>query len=223
MSELQRNSPRALGISSRLQPAIPGLDQFLAQCHRRRYTKNATIIKQGDPCNTLYYLCKGSVTVALEEQEGKEMVVCYLNGGDFFGEIGLFTTEPARSAMVRARTECEVAEISYGKFQQLIEQHPAMLHTLATQLANRLRATTRKASNLTFLDVTGRVARTLLDLCKQPDAMSHPDGMQIKVTRQEIGRMVGCSREMVGRVLKDLEQQGLVTARGKTMVVYGTR
>lgn len=98
-----------------------------------------------------------------------------------------------------------------------------MLHTLATQLANRLRATTRKASNLTFLDVTGRVARTLLDLCKQPDAMSHPDGMQIKVTRQEIGRMVGCSREMVGRVLKDLEQQGLVTARGKTMVVYGTR
>jgi CRP/FNR family cyclic AMP-dependent transcriptional regulator len=223
MSELQRNSPRALGISSRLQPAIPGLDQFLAQCHRRRYTKNATIIKQGDPCNTLYYLCKGSVTVALEEQEGKEMVVCYLNGGDFFGEIGLFTTEPARSAMVRARTECHVAEISYAKFRELSERQPEIMFELGSQLATRLRTTTRKVGDLAFLDVTGRVARTLLDLCKQPDAMTHPDGMQIKITRQEIGRIVGCSREMVGRVLKTLEEQGLVHVKGKTMVVFGTR
>ena len=69
-------------------------------------------------------------------------------------------------------------------------------------MADRLRNTTRKVGDLAFLDVTGRVARTLLDLCKQPDAMTHPDGMQIKITRQEIGRIVGCSREMVGRVLK---------------------
>ena len=81
----------------------------------------------------------------------------------------------------------------------------------------------RKVGDLAFLDVTGRVARTLLDLCKEPDAMTHPDGMQIKITRQEIGRIVGCSREMVGRVLKTLEDQGLVSVSGKTMVVYGTR
>ena len=74
-----------------------------------------------------------------------------------------------------------------------------------------------------FFDVTGRVARCLLELCKQPDAMTHPDGMQIKVTRQEIGRIVGCSREMVGRVLKDLEERNLVDVKGKTMVVFGTR
>ena len=53
--------------------------------------------------------------------------------------------------------------------------------------------------------------------------MTHPDGMQIKITRQEIGRIVGCSREMVGRVLKSLEEQGLVFVKGKTMVVFGTR
>jgi CRP/FNR family cyclic AMP-dependent transcriptional regulator len=76
---------------------------------------------------------------------------------------------------------------------------------------------------LAFLDVTGRVARTLLDLCKEPDAMTHPDGMQIKITRQEIGRIVDCSREMVGRVLKDLEERELVSVAGKTMVVFGTR
>jgi CRP/FNR family cyclic AMP-dependent transcriptional regulator len=53
--------------------------------------------------------------------------------------------------------------------------------------------------------------------------MTHPDGMQIKITRQELGKIVGCSREMAGRVLKTLEQDGLVSVSGKTMVVYGTR
>jgi CRP/FNR family cyclic AMP-dependent transcriptional regulator len=86
-----------------------------------------------------------------------------------------------------------------------------------------LRKTTRKVGDLAFLDVTGRVARTLLDLSKEPDAMTHPDGMQIKITRQEIGRIVGCSREMVGRVLKNLEERALVSVKGKTMVVFGTR
>jgi CRP/FNR family cyclic AMP-dependent transcriptional regulator len=90
-------------------------------------------------------------------------------------------------------------------------------------MADRLNRTTQKVSDLAFLDVTGRAAQTLLELTKQPDAMTHPDGMQIKVTRQEIGRIVGCSREMVGRVLKTLVDQGLVSVKGKTMVVYGTR
>jgi CRP/FNR family cyclic AMP-dependent transcriptional regulator len=73
------------------------------------------------------------------------------------------------------------------------------------------------------MDVTGRVARTLIDLCKEPDAMTHPDGMQIRITRQELGRIVGCSREMVGRVLKSLEEQDLISASGKTIVVFNTR
>jgi len=137
--------------------------------------------------------------------------------------MGLFDEKDSRSAWIRAKTECEVGEISYSKFQEISERHPEFLYALGEQMAKRLRNTTRKVGDLAFLDVTGRVARTLLDLCKEPDAMTHPDGMQIKITRQEIGRIVGCSREMVGRVLKTLEEQGLVTAKGKTMVVYGTR
>ncbi len=53
--------------------------------------------------------------------------------------------------------------------------------------------------------------------------MSHPDGMQIRVTRQELGRIAGCSRELIGRVLKDLEEKRLIWVHGKTIVVYGTR
>jgi CRP/FNR family cyclic AMP-dependent transcriptional regulator len=71
--------------------------------------------------------------------------------------------------------------------------------------------------------VTGRIARTLIDLSKEPDAMTHPDDMQIKIIRQEIGRLVNCSREMAGRVLKTLEEQELASVSGKTIVFFGTR
>ena len=151
------------------------------------------------------------------------MVLAYLNPGDYFGEMGLFDPDQQRSAWVRARTDCELAEIGYGKFRQISVQFPEILFALTSQMARRLRDTSRKAGNLAFLDVTGRVAGALLDLARQPDAITHPDGMQIRITRQELGRIVGCSREMVGRVLKDLEVQGLITARGKTMVIHGTR
>ncbi|WP_420828070.1 cAMP-activated global transcriptional regulator CRP [Marinagarivorans cellulosilyticus] len=204
-------------------PHINNLEGFLAHCHRRRYPAKSTLIYAGDNSDSLYYIIKGSVTVLIEDDEGREMIVAYLNDGDFFGEMGLFDDKDPRSAWVRAKTECEIAEISYAKFMELSQTSPEYFFSLSAQMAHRLRATTRKVGDLAFLDVTGRVARTLLDLCKEPDAMTHPDGMQIKITRQEIGRIVGCSREMVGRVLKTLELQGLVSVKGKTMVVYGTR
>ncbi|HHH45417.1 MAG TPA: cAMP-activated global transcriptional regulator CRP [Thiotrichales bacterium] len=201
----------------------PSIDRFLEHCHRRRYPAKSVIIYAGDAPDALYYIVSGSVSVLIEDENGHEIVLAYLNKGDFFGEMGLFGEDTTRSAWVRTRTECELAEISYAKFRQLAKEDPEILFALATQMAARLRTTSRKVSDLAFLDVTGRVARTLLDLCKQPDAMTHPDGMQIRITRQEIGRIVGCSREMVGRVLKNLEEQGLITARGKTIVVFGTR
>ncbi len=210
-------------VAVSLTPHIKNVDEFLSHCHRRRYPAKSTIIYAGDKSDSLYYIVKGSVTVVIEDDEGREMIVAYLNNGDFIGEMGLFDEKDSRSAWIRAKTECEVGEISYSKFQEISERHPEFLYALGEQMAKRLRNTTRKVGDLAFLDVTGRVARTLLDLCKEPDAMTHPDGMQIKITRQEIGRIVGCSREMVGRVLKTLEEQGLVTAKGKTMVVYGTR
>lgn len=199
------------------------LDFFLSQCHRRKYPSKSTIIYAGDKSDSLFYIIKGSVTVIIEDDDGREMIMAYLNTGDFFGEMGLFDNMDSRSAWVKAKSECEVAEISYTKFREISNQDPRILYFIGEQMASRLRQTTRKVGDLAFLDVTGRVARTLLDLCKEPDAMTHPDGMQIKITRQEIGRIVGCSREMVGRVLKTLEEQGLVQVKGKTMVVYGTR
>ena len=202
----------------------PTIDRFLTHCHRRRYPAKSLIIYAGDTPDVLYFIVEGSVAVLMEDDSnGHEIVLAYLNKGDFFGEMGLFGHQPSRSAWVKARNDCTLAEISYQRFRQLTAEDPDLLFELAGQMATRLRNTSRKVGDLAFMDVAGRIARTLLDLSREPDAMTHPDGMQIKITRQEIGRIVGCSREMAGRVLKELEEQGLITAQGKTIVVFGTR
>ena len=215
-------------LKPQLVNAIPNVENFLRHCQRQDYKAKSVILREGGDSDYLYLILDGSVSVMVEDERDQDhlMVVSYLNTGDFFGEMGLFTEdddESPRSAMIQARTACEVAEISYEKFHQIRDQYPDILFAIARQMGTRLRATTRKLKNLAFVDVSGRVAQTLLDLCKEPDAMTHPDGMQIKITRQELGKIVGCSREMAGRVLKTLEEDGLVSVSGKTMVVFGTR
>ncbi|QKQ27071.1 helix-turn-helix domain-containing protein [Candidatus Reidiella endopervernicosa] len=148
--------------------------------------------------------------------------------GSFIGELGLFVTQESRQATVTAKAPCVVAGITYEQLNTLaqgaLKEHYAnILHSLATQLSHRLLATARKASHLAYIGVSGRIAHTLLDLCKEPEAMTHPDGMQIRITRTDLGRIAGCSREMAGRVLKSMEEQELITVKGKTIVVFDAR
>ena len=103
----------------------------------------------------------------------------------------------------------------------LRDECPKILFAISSQLTNRLLHTSRKVARLAFMNVTGRVAKTLLDLIEEPDAMTHPQGKQIRISHQEISRIVGCSREMVGRVLKKLHEEGMISVAGKTIVVLG--
>lgn len=215
-------------VAPQAAPVTPAdastVEWFLSHCHLHRYPSKTTLIHVGEEADSLYYIVKGSVSVYVKDEEGKEMILSNLGQGEFIGEMGLFDEkEHLRTASVKTRGSCEIAEISYAKFKQLIHLNPNILMYLSAQMARRLRQTSMQASNLAFLDVAGRIAQTLMNLTKQSDAMTHPDGMQIKITRQEIGQMVGCSRETVGRILKMLENDGLITAHGKTVVVYGAR
>ena len=202
---------------------VPAINRFLSYCRVRTVPSKTVMIHAGDLPDVLYYIVDGSVEVMIEDEDGNEMVLAYLNKGQFFGEMGLFYEQPTRSAWVRTRTECEIAEMTYPRFRQIASESPGLVFELATQLATRLDRTNRKLGDLAFVDVTGRVAHAIMDLCNEPDAMTHPDGMQIKVSRQELSRLVGCSREMAGRVLKKLQADGSLHARGKTVVLYGTR
>lgn len=193
---------------------------LLKRAYINRYQKRQPIVEAGGESKSLYLILKGSVSVILREDDDREIVVAYLNAGDFFGEMGLFENQPHRTAEVRTREICEIAEISYENFIELSKQYPDLNYAIFAQLTRRLKNTTRKMTDLAFIDVTGRIARCLIDLASQPEAMLLSNGRQIRITRQEIGRIVGCSREMVGRVLKSLEEQGMIETEGKAILIY---
>jgi len=92
---------------------------------------------------------------------------------------------------------------------------------MTSQIARRLRNTNRKLGDLAFMDVYGQVARTLLDLCEEPDAMTHPDGMQVRVTRQELAHLIGYSQKIIKKVMKDTDEQKHIAVNGKNIVVLG--
>jgi len=204
------------------------LTRFLDQCHRRKYPNRTDVFRPGDAASTLYYVVAGALSVISEESDERELVLGYANPGDFVGEMGLFVKADKRVVTLRTRSPVELAEISYERLHQLLTgplaaDAPKLLYVIGSQLSRRLLETSRKASRLAFLDVGSRIVRALHDLCLEPDAMSHPQGTQIRVSRQELARIVGCSREMAGRVLKQMQEQGQLHARGKTIVLYGTR
>jgi len=202
------------------------LGRFLDHCHRRRYPARSVVFRPGDDGGTLYYVVSGSLAVVTEDESGRELILSYINPGDFIGEIGLFVEPQRREVATRCRTACELAEISYERLWQVLDgplkaDCAKILFAVGAQLTRRLLQTNRKVSRLAFLDVTSRVTRQLLDLTQEPEAIVHPKGMQVRVSRQELSRLVGCSREMVGRVLKQLHEAGKLIVRGKTIVVVG--
>ena len=204
------------------------LQKFLSFCQINDYVKNVDFIRIGEPADSLYYLVDGSVAVLLEDKDGRELVLTYLFEGEFLGEMGLFLPQETRNVIVRTRTRSRIAEINYRRLDQLLDEDlkpiaKEFLYAIGSHLTARLRQTFRKVEGLAFHDVEARIRGTLLDLCAQPDAVTHPAGTLIRISRQELGRIVGCSREMAGRVLKNLEEQGMVKAKGMTIVVLETR
>src|SRR5712692_5283844 len=176
----------------------PEIAAMLQQATRKRFAPKSLIMREGENSDVLYFILAGSVTVLVEDPHGEELILAYLGPGEFFGELSLFDTAAKRSASVRARTDCELAVITYERFRDLMQAAPGQL-----------------------LPLIGQIARALLDLAADSEAITHPDGMLVRITREELGRLVNCSREMAGRVLLDLQQQGLIEVHGKSIVVRG--
>lgn len=202
------------------QPVVKALIQKAA---KRSFASRHRIVEAGDIPETLYLILEGSVAVMLEGDEGREIVLAYLGPGDFFGEMCLFPEQKLRTAIIRTRSPTLVAEMGYAEFRNLAHTNPEIMFVVAGQLAARLRDTSRRLSDLAFLDVSGRVARALLDLAQRPDAQAHPRGTIVRVSRQEIARLVGCSREMAGRVVKRLEENGVIASEGRSVTLLGLK
>ncbi|MGB1108755.1 MAG: cyclic nucleotide-binding domain-containing protein [Gammaproteobacteria bacterium] len=194
------------------------LDRLLARGHRHRVPARETLISADSHGEQLGYLLTGSLSVMVESGDGQEMVVDYLYPGDFFGESGVFDSARAGVSVV-AKEASDVVLISAARFRAHCLEDPESLFEVTAQLSRRLRKASRKAARSTFLDVTSRIAYALLDLARQPDARRGLSGMEVRISKQELARLVGCSREMASRAVKELETRGLIAVSGRNIVL----
>ncbi|HEX5091078.1 MAG TPA: Crp/Fnr family transcriptional regulator [Burkholderiales bacterium] len=185
---------------------------------RRSASRGSIIIAAGDPTDSLYIILSGRFKVMMSDAEGKEVILSILSGGEFFGEMGLIDDAP-RSASVVAIEPCELLVITRRDFKRCMTENAEMAMAVMRGLVRRLREADRKIGSLALLDVYGRVARLLLDMAETVDGQRM---VTKRLPKQDIAKMIGASREMVSRVMKDLQTGGYIEMRGSTIVLRDT-
>jgi len=181
----------------------------------RTYPANTILISEGDSTDSLYVVLEGEVKVLVSDQQGKEVILNILGPGEYFGELALLDDEP-RSASVKTMVPTRVMVITKHDFKNCLATNAEMAYKLIRVLIRQVRALTSNVKSLALLDVYGRVARTLLDLAENVDGQMIIDQ---KLTHQDIADMVGASREMVSRILKDLARGGYITIKNKRFTI----
>jgi len=164
----------------------------------RKYPKNTILVTEGDDSNHMYIIREGKVSVYLSDEDGKQVILNYMQEGEYFGELSLLDGKP-RSASVMTVVASELVVISRSSFQSLMEGNHEFALVMTRELTRRVRELTENVRDLALLDVYGRVSHTLEKLCDENKRINNP-----KVTHQDIANMVGSSREMVSRIMKQL-------------------
>jgi CRP/FNR family cyclic AMP-dependent transcriptional regulator len=185
---------------------------------RKSVTRSTTVMAAGDATDSLYIVLSGRLKVMMSDAEGKEVILAILGPGEYFGEMGLIDDEP-RSASVVALEACELLGISKRDFKKALADNFEMTMAVMRGLVRRLREADRKIGSLALLDVYGRVARLLLDMA---DTVNGEKIVTKRLPKQDIAKMIGASREMVSRVMKDLQLGGYIEVRGSNIVVRET-
>lgn len=185
---------------------------------RRSAARGAIIMAAGDPTDSLYIILSGRFKVMMSDADGKEVILSILGPGEFFGEMGLIDDAP-RSASVVAIEPCELLSLARRDFKKCMTENAEMAIGVMRGLVRRLREADRKIGSLALLDVYGRVARLLLDMAETVDGQKM---VTKRLPKQDIAKMIGASREMVSRVMKDLQTGGYIEMRGSTILLRDT-
>ncbi|MEO5660042.1 MAG: Crp/Fnr family transcriptional regulator [Polaromonas sp.] len=177
---------------------------------KQRYRKGETILEQGQKSCALTILLTGRARVVSRDARGREVILATLRPGDYVGEMSLIDQSP-HSASVVAEVQTDTLVMDQLAFTRCLPESDSMAYAMLKGLVHRLRQADRKIESLALMDVYGRVAGALLDFAAE--AMPGADGAAMirgRVSRQDVAKMVGASREMVSRVMKDLEERGFI-------------
>ena len=177
---------------------------------KTRFKRSQLIVEQGKKSNALYIILTGRARVMSADSRGREVILATLQPGDYIGEMSLIDDEP-HSATVRTEVQTDVLMLGREAFSRCLPENSSMSYNIMRGLVARLRHADRKIESLALMDVYGRVARSLIEFAVE-DAQGNLK-IRDKISRQDLAKMVGASREMVSRVMKDLEERGFVVTQ----------
>ncbi|MDQ5897782.1 MAG: family transcriptional regulator, cyclic receptor protein [Pseudomonadota bacterium] len=186
---------------------------------KRRYRRGEIIVEQGRKSDALFILLSGRARVITSDARGREVILAVLEAGDYLGEMSLIDNEP-HSATVRAEVQTDVLVLGRNEFAVCLPDNSSLSYAILRGLVARLRNADRQIESLALLDVYGRVARALLDMAEDDEGRRV---IRSKVSRQDLAKVVGASREMVSRVMKDLEERGLIETQENGWVILTER
>ncbi len=198
-------------FSGLAEQTIQAIDSMMIT---RSFPKNSVLISEGDRSNTLYFILSGRVKVYVSDDEGREFILNTLQIGDYFGELGILDDDN-RTASVMAQEPVSFKILQKKDFDLLRKEFPEIDQALIKNLVYRVRQLTDNVKTLALHDVYGRIRKLfqhLMDKDKQSSKV-----IAEKLTQQEIANRVGSSREMVARILKDLEEGGYIRMEKKQL------
>ncbi len=185
----------------------PQAEVLASTVAKKRFKRGEILVEQGKMSNALFIVLSGRTRVVMTDNKGREVILATLQSGDYVGEMSLIDNEP-HSATVVAEQQVDVLVLGRDSFLHCLAENAEMAHAVMRGLVQRLRKASENISSLALVGVYGRVAKVLLDAAVMDEAGNRM--IREKVSRQDIAKMVGASREMVSRVMRDFEEQGFI-------------
>lgn len=181
-----------------------------ASVQKNRYKRGELIVEQGKVSNALFMILAGKARVLSQDERGREVIIATLDVGDCIGEMSLIDGQP-HSATVRSEGQTDMLVLGRDAFVRCLQENMPMADSVMRSLVHRLRQADKQIRSLALMDVYARVLSVLQDMAEEDG-----NGEKIlrkKVSRQDVAKMVGASREMVSRVIKHFEENGVLVAR----------
>ena len=186
---------------------------------RRRFPRGDIIFQKDDPGQSLFIIESGTVRIYVPGTQGADLTLAVMGEGDFFGDMSLLDGRP-RSASASAASDAVLLSLERNDFATLLRSRPDAALSILAVIAARLRESDQMASDLAFLDVSGRLARRLLDLSTS-NGVRRTDGvlLQVTLTQEELANMIGVTRESVNRNLSLFRRIGLIAKEGRRFIL----
>jgi len=186
------------------------IEALAAQGVHRHYRRGALLIQEGDTGDTLFIVLKGRLRAFVADASGRELTLGLYGALEYVGEMSL--DGGPRSANVEATEATTCSVVTRATLLAYIAQHPEFALELMARVIRRARLATESARSVALIDVYGRLVKLLNDWARAPDERGERP-LREKLTHQQIAQHLACSREMVSRLLKDLETGGFIAVR----------